>query len=90
MTLTPTGEAGHYDFKTNNVYFFMNNGYSRVRCAVTEQALEKCDPDMKRGGRSQLDCFNSNRDRIEFAASAQFDLGYVEDDGTVFVKAENL
>jgi hypothetical protein len=68
----------------------MNNGSDRVRCAVTLQALEKCCPDLQRGVQTQLNCFYANRACIELAASARFDMGYVEHDGTVMIKAENL
>lgn len=68
----------------------MNNGNERVRCGITLQALEKLDPKLKRGDRPQVDCFNANRACIERAASARFDMGYVEHDGTVMIKAENL
>jgi tetratricopeptide (TPR) repeat protein len=44
MPLTSTGETGNYDFKTDNVYFFMNDGNKRIRCGVTLQALETLDP----------------------------------------------
>ena len=90
MPLTSTGEEGHYDFKTDNVYFFMNSGSRRVRCAITLRALEKCDPKLKRGARPQIDCFNANRARIEHVASERFDMGYVDSDETVIIKAENL
>ena len=68
----------------------MNNGSDRVRCAVTLEALEKLDPKLKRGDRPQIDCFNANRARVERAASTKFDMHYVESNGTVLIKAENL
>jgi hypothetical protein len=52
--------------------------------------LERFDPKLKRGEPTQLACFNFNRPRIEKAASAKFDMRYIEDDGTVMVKAEDL
>jgi hypothetical protein len=90
MPLITTGEPGHYDFKTDNVYFFMKNGNARVRCAVTLEALEKLNPKLKRGASTQVDCFNANRVRIEGVASTRFDMGYIESDGTVLIKAGDL
>ena len=84
MPLTSTGEPGHHEFRTDNVYFFMlDPKRQRIRCAVTLQALERIDPKLKRGEPTQLACFNFNRPRIEKAASAKFDMRYIEDDGTV-------
>jgi hypothetical protein len=86
MPLTTTGKPGYYDFRTDNVYFFMKNGSARVRCAVTLQALEKFNPKLTRW----LDCFNANRVHIEHVASTRFDMGYIESDGTVLMKADDL
>jgi hypothetical protein len=90
MPLTTTGEEGHYEFKTDNVYFFMNNGKDRIRCAVTLNALEKLDPKLQRGRQSQLNCFYAHRTQIESMASARFDMGCLENDGTVMIKADDL
>jgi hypothetical protein len=90
MPLTTTGEPGHHDFSTDNVYFFMKNGSARIRCAVTLQALEKLTPKLKRGVSTQVECFNANRVRIEGVASTRFDMGYIESDGTVLIKADDL
>jgi hypothetical protein len=90
MPLKTTGEPGHYEFKTDNIYFWMLNGTQRQRCAVTLQALEKLQTGLQRGDAEQIRCFNTNRRRIERAASEKFDKQYLEADGTVMVKAENL
>jgi hypothetical protein len=40
MSLVTTGEPGHRDFKTDNVYFFMlDHQQRRIRCAVTLEIL---------------------------------------------------
>jgi hypothetical protein len=87
MPLTSTGEPGHYEFRTDNVYFFLNHGAERVRCAVTLEALE---PTLQRGEATQLDCFRRHRGRIESTASAKFDWHHTEPDGLILVKAVDL
>jgi hypothetical protein len=58
----------------------------RIRCAVTLEALETFDPQVdRRVGTAK--CFEANRDRIEQIASAKFDIGNTEADGTVMIRA---
>jgi Protein of unknown function (DUF1488) len=87
MLLVTTGEPGHPDFETDNVYFFMlDRQQRRIRCAVTLEALETFDPQVdRRVGTAK--CFEANRDRIEQMASAKFDIGNTEADGTVMIRA---
>ena len=47
-------------------------------------------PQARLGKADQIRCFNANRRRIERAASGKFDKRYLEIDGTVMVKAEDL
>ena len=61
----------------------------RIRCAVTLEGLENFD--------SQLDhrfdtvkCLEAHRDRIEQIASAKFDIGTIETDDTVTVRAADV
>jgi Protein of unknown function (DUF1488) len=90
MPLKTTHEPGHYEFDTDNIYFWMLNGTQRQRCAVTLRALERLRTDLKRGNAEQVKCFDANRKRIERAASEKFDKRYFEADGTVMVKAKDL
>src|SRR5258708_1519557 len=89
MPLSTTAQPGRYHCSSDNVYFFMNSGDRRVRCAVTFRALGTFEPKLKRGDPTQVACFDANRDRIERAASAKFDLQYLQRDGTVLVMAED-
>ena len=41
MPLTATFDPGHNHFPSENIYFFMNDGNQRIRCGVSELALEK-------------------------------------------------
>jgi hypothetical protein len=90
MPLVTTGEFGHYEFETDNIYFWMLNGTQRVRCAVTLLALEKLQPNLQRGVAEQMRCFIANRARIERAASREFDKQYFQADGTIMVRAEDI
>jgi hypothetical protein len=90
MPIMTTGEPGHYEFKTDNIFFWMLNGSQRQRCAVTLEALEKLQTGLKRGTAEHIKCFDTNRRRIERVASEKFDKGYLEADSTVMVKAEDL
>jgi hypothetical protein len=90
MPLATTGEPGHYEFKTDNVYFWMVDGTRRVRCAISLEALELFDLELKRQGGACVACFDAHRERIEQAASAKFDKRDDEPDGTVMVKRRDL
>ena len=91
MPLTTTGEPGYYEPSTDNIGFWMLNGTrERQRCAITLEALEKLKTGLQRGIAEQIRCFNANRRRIERAASGKFDKRYLEVDGTVMVKTEDL
>jgi hypothetical protein len=78
MPLTATGESAHYEPSSDNVYFFMLHGFRRIRCAVTYQALEKFEPKLNRGERTELACFSTNRSDIEKTASIKFDKQYIK------------
>ena len=48
MPLTATFDSGHNHFPSENIYFFMNDGNQRIRCGVSELALEILDPKFQR------------------------------------------
>jgi hypothetical protein len=91
MPLLTTDEPGHYDFRTDNVYFWMVAGTRRVRCAVSFEALLLLDPDAAQGPRSWgRRAFDAHREHIEGLASAKYDKREAEKDGTILVKSQNL
>jgi len=90
MPLISTDERGYYDFHSDNVYFYMLDGTRRQRCVVTVEALERFNPQLKRGEAAQLASFSSNRFQIERAASDKFDKRRLETDGTVMVMANDV
>ena len=88
MPLTATFDSGHNHFPSENVYFFMNDGNQRIRCGVSELALEVFDPKFQRTKQGRLQAFNMFRKEIEGVASGKYDRGELEADGrTVLVTA---
>ncbi len=91
MPRSTTNEPGHYEFRTDNISFWMlSETGERQRCAVTLMALEKLRAGLKLGKAEQIRCFNANRRRIEPVASGKFDKRYLEADGAVMVKSADL
>jgi hypothetical protein len=68
-----SNEPGHWDFRIDNVCFYMTNGEQRVRCAITDRALEVLEPNFGRTEKGRLDAFEMHRAIIERTASAAFD-----------------
>jgi hypothetical protein len=88
MPLTATFDPGHNHYPNENVYFFMNDRDRRVRCGVSELALEVFDPQFERSKEGRLLAFNKYRPHIESVASAKYDRGQMERDGrSVLVSA---
>ena len=81
MPLRSTGEAGHYDFRTDNIYFFLSDRDQRVRCCVSESALMQFDRRMQRTEQGRLRVFSANRHAIEDIASRNYDRGRFDEDG---------
>ena len=87
MPLTATFDPGHNHYPSENVYFFIR----RVRCGVSELALEVFDPKFERSKEGRLVAFNKNRAHIESVASAKYDRGEIERDGrTILVSAADI
>jgi hypothetical protein len=51
--LTSLGESGHRELYANNVYFFMTYGGHRIRCGITDQALEILEPLLDQTGKGR-------------------------------------
>jgi Protein of unknown function (DUF1488) len=91
MPLMSIDEPGHWDFRTDNVYFCMTDGEHRVRCAITDRALEVLAPNFGRTEKGRLDAFEAHRVIIERAASGKFDTQEWEDDKiTILIRSANL
>ena len=46
MPLTATFDPGHNHYPSENVYFFMKDCDRRIRCGVSELALEVFEPEV--------------------------------------------
>jgi hypothetical protein len=91
MPLTATFDPGHNHYPSENVYFFMKDCDRRIRCGVSELALEAFDPKLDRSKESRLLAFNKHRDHIESVASDKYDRGETERDGrTILVSAADI
>ena len=91
MPLMSTNEPGHWDFRIDNVSFYMTDGEHRIRCAITDRALEILEPNFGRTEKGRLDAFDIHRAIIERAASAKFDSqGWEDDRITILIRATDL
>ena len=87
MPLSSTGKSGHCELHNNNVYFFMTYRGHRIRCGITDLALEVLEPKLDRTGRGRLVAFDAHRAFIERMASAKFDnKGWERDGITIIVR----
>jgi hypothetical protein len=91
MPLTATGDPGHHHFASETVHFYMNDGDRRVRCGISRLALEVLEPELPPTKEGRIQAFQRHRRRIERVASAKFDRGQLEPDGsTVLLRAADL
>ena len=91
MPLTATFDPGHNHYPSENVYFFMKDCNRRIRCGVSELALEFFEPKFERSKEGRLAAFNKHRAHIERVASAKFDRGEIEPGGrSVLVSAADI
>jgi hypothetical protein len=61
MPLTATFDPGHNHYPSEKVYFFMKDCDRRVRCGVSELALEAFEPKFERSKEGRLVAFNKHR-----------------------------
>jgi Protein of unknown function (DUF1488) len=91
MPLMTTADPGHHHFASDTVYFYMSDGQRRVRCAISRLALEVLQPELFPTKEGRMQAFQQHRRCIERAASAKFDRGQLEPDGsTVLVRTADL
>ena len=91
MPLTATFDPGHNHYPSENVYFFMKDCDRRIRCGVSELALEVFEPKFDRSKEGRLVAFNKHRAHIESVASDKYDRGEIERDGrTILVSAADI
>ena len=68
----------------------MDDGDRRVRCGISRLALEVLEPELPQTKEGRMQAFQKHRRRIERAASAKFDRGELEPDGTVSLGTADL
>jgi len=91
MPLMATADPAHHHFASDIVYFYMNDGDRRIRCGISRLALEVLEPELPPTKEGRMQAFQKHRRRIERAASAKFDRGQLEPDGsTILVRATDL
>jgi Protein of unknown function (DUF1488). len=89
--LTSLGESGHCELYADNVYFFMTYGGHRIRCGITDKALEILEPLLDQTGKGRLAAFDAHRATIEHMASTKFDNKMWERDGiTILVQGTDI
>jgi hypothetical protein len=89
MPLCSTGESGNCELYNRNVYFFMTSGGHRIRCGVTDLALEVLEPKLDQTtGKGRLAAFGARRAFVERMASAKFDKKIWERDGITIIVRE--
>jgi Protein of unknown function (DUF1488) len=82
VPLSSTGEVANCELYSDNVYFFMTFGGHRIRCGITDLALEVLEPKLDRTtARGRLNAFDVHRTFIEHMASEKFDNKRWERDG---------
>jgi hypothetical protein len=87
MPLSSLRESGQCELYANHVYFFMTYGGHRIRCGITDLALEILEPSIDQTARGRLAVFDAHRPFIERMASTKFDNKMWERDGiTILVR----
>jgi hypothetical protein len=75
------------DFEREVVFFFGHDGDSRVRCAISREAL---DDDFRGEDRDKVEVFRENRAAIEQGVRQKYAAGDTEPDGSVLIHSGEL
>jgi len=75
-------KAQKFDFDREVVVFFGQDGKSRVRCAISREAL---DDDFGADNRDKVEVFRENREVIEEWARQKYAAGDTETDGSILI-----
>ncbi len=76
-----------FDFDHEGVFFFGQDGDSRVRCAISREAL---DDDFRGHDRDKVEVFRENRAAIEQGVRQKYAAGDTETDGSVLIHSGEL
>ncbi len=80
-------QAEKWDFDREVVVFFGQDGDSRVRCAISREAL---DDDFGGDNREKVELFRENRAAIEQGARQKYAAGDTETDGSILIHSGEL
>jgi hypothetical protein len=80
-------KAEKFDFDREVVMFFGEDGKTRVRCAISREAL---DDDFGADNRDKVEVFGENRKAIEEAARQKYLAGDTETDGSILIHSGEL
>jgi hypothetical protein len=80
-------QAEKWDFDREVVLFFGQDGDSRVRCAISREAL---DDDFRGDGRDKVEVFRENRAAIERGVRQKYAAGDTETDGSILIHPGEL
>jgi fido (protein-threonine AMPylation protein) len=76
-----------FDFDREVVFFFGQDGDSRVRCVISREAL---DGDFRGDDRDKVEVFRENRAAIEQGVRQKYTAGDTETDGSVLIHSGEL
>ena len=85
--LTFPEQAEKFDFDHEVVLFFGQDGKTRIRCAISREAL---DDDFRADNREKVEVFRENRKVIEGAARRKYLAGDTETDGSILIHSGEL
>jgi hypothetical protein len=80
-------QSEKFDFDRQVVLFFGEDGKTRVRCAISREAL---DDDLAADRRDKAEVFRENRMVIEDAARQKYRAGDTETDGSILIRSGEL
>lgn len=86
-TLEFAEQAEKFDFDREVVVFFGEDGKTRVRCAISREAL---DDDFGADNRDKVEIYRENRKVIEEAARQKYLTGDTETDGSILIHSGEL
>ena len=76
-----------YDFDRGTVIFWGQDGETRVRCAISREAL---DDHFRGDDKDKLEVFSANRQAIEQEARRKYLDGETEPDGSLLIRTADL
>ncbi len=88
--LTFTERIENYDLERDVVLFEGRNGDQRIACAISGEALADHFGARGFGRRQRLAAFHAHRDEIEDQARRKYLAAWLEPDGSVLIRSEDL